>query len=396
VIDWRLVPLGDVAEEVTVGFVGSMTSHYRDEGIPFLRSQNVKSHRVDPEGMLRVSPTFHRSILKSRLRPGDVVTVRTGVPGTSAVIPDWLPEANCADLVVTRPGPRLDPRWLSYYLNSAADGYINSRLVGAVQQHFNVGEAKSMRLLLPPLPEQRAIAEVLGALDDKIAANSLMSWTADELASALFQRAAVRSEREEKLGALATIVLGGTPDRARPDYWAEAPGVAWVASGKANEARIHRPTEWISDLGLRESSAKLMPVGATVVAITGATLGQVGRLEIEAAGNQSLVGVWADMPDLNDWLHFAVRHSIGVLVSRATGGAQQHVNKNDVANLRVPVPAPAVLREFGTAARPLLQLAAAADRESLSLAELRDTLLPALMDGSIRVRDAIATAGEVL
>ena len=92
--------------------------------------------------MKYIGRPFHDQLRKSALHPGDVVTVRTGKPGTTAVVPDSWGETNCADLVIIRPGPELDSRWLSYYINGAVSGFISSRLVGAVQQHFNVGAAK--------------------------------------------------------------------------------------------------------------------------------------------------------------------------------------------------------------------------------------------------------------
>lgn len=115
-----------------------MASEYVSTRVPFLRSLNVRPHRIDTTDLRYISPDFHARLEKSGLRPGDVVTVRMGVPGQSAVVPLWLADANCSDLVVTRPGPELNAYWLSYYLNWITSTHIASQLVGAVQQHFNV------------------------------------------------------------------------------------------------------------------------------------------------------------------------------------------------------------------------------------------------------------------
>src|SRR4051812_13884818 len=115
-----------------------MTSEYRDDGIAFLRSQNVKPHRIDMEDVKYIGEEFHRRLSKSRLSPGDVVVVRTGKPGTAAVIPEWLKDANCADLVIVRPGDGLHPQFLAYFVNAVAHHHVYAHMVGAVQQHFNV------------------------------------------------------------------------------------------------------------------------------------------------------------------------------------------------------------------------------------------------------------------
>lgn len=121
---WREVFLGDVATEITVGFVGSMATEYVEAGIPFLRSLNVDALRIKRREMKFISPEFHQRISKSRFTPGDVVMVRTGKPGACASIPNWLPEANCSDLVIVRCGKEIDHRFLAYYVNTAANEHI--------------------------------------------------------------------------------------------------------------------------------------------------------------------------------------------------------------------------------------------------------------------------------
>ena len=186
--DWPLVLLGDVAAEVTVGYVGPMAHEYLPAGVPFLRSQNILPYRLELTDVIRIPPEFHRKLSKSALHPGDVVVVRTGKPGTAAVIPEDLGEANCADFVIIRTGPRLNPRFLAYKLNSkAGQEFVDSRLVGSVQKHFNVGHARGLRFPLPPLGEQKRIAAALGALDNKIDLNRGMNRTLEEMARALFK-----------------------------------------------------------------------------------------------------------------------------------------------------------------------------------------------------------------
>lgn len=185
--DWPEVRLGDVASELTVGYVGPMASEYVALGIPFLRSLNVEPFQINKEDLKFIGREFHERLHKSALSPGDVVIVRTGKPGTAAVIPEWLKVANCSDLVVVRPGPNVDARFLVYFINGAATHHIFSHTVGAVQQHFNVGSAKELPIPLPPLAEQRAIARVLGALDDKIELNRRLNRSLEELAQAVFR-----------------------------------------------------------------------------------------------------------------------------------------------------------------------------------------------------------------
>jgi type I restriction enzyme S subunit len=184
---WPRLRLDALAREITVGHVGSMANQYCVAGVPFLRSLNVQRLRLSLEDVKYIDTAFHSKLSKSRLRPGDVVIVRTGSPGTCAVIPPWLEDANCSDLVIVRPADALLPHYLAYFMNSLASDHVSAHTVGAVQQHFNVGSARELLIPLPPLPEQRAIAHILGTLDDKIELNRRTNETLEAMARALFK-----------------------------------------------------------------------------------------------------------------------------------------------------------------------------------------------------------------
>jgi type I restriction enzyme S subunit len=164
--------LGNYCRRVTVGHVGPMKDRYQGSGIPFLRSQNVRPFQIELDGVAFIDEAFDSELVKSRLVPGDVAVVRTGYPGTAAVIPSSLPISNCADLVIIRPGPDLNPHYVTAFLNSnLGKRMIAGNLVGAAQKHFNVGAAKRVAIPLPPLTEQERFAarvDLLRALSDKL------------------------------------------------------------------------------------------------------------------------------------------------------------------------------------------------------------------------------------
>jgi len=186
---WEWTHVSDVVEKVTVGFVGSMKEQYRDSGVPFLRCQNVRVNRYEPVGLTFISGEFHRSIVKSTLRPGDVVVTRSGNVGVTCVIPDNLPEANCSDLVIVKRPIALIPSFLSYFINSIAAGQIEAKTVGIALTHFNTQSVAQITVALPPLAEQRRIVakvDQLLALVDQLETQLAASCaTAANLLSAL-------------------------------------------------------------------------------------------------------------------------------------------------------------------------------------------------------------------
>jgi type I restriction enzyme, S subunit len=154
---WAWTRIANAAERVTVGFVGPMKDHYVDDGVPFLRSQNVRANRFRSDGLISISRAFHQAIRKSALAPGDVVVVRSGNVGTACVIPPSVPEGNCSDLVVVKKPHAVLPDYLCFYLNSLAARHVEEGSVGVALTHFNTKSVATMPLPLPPLGEQRRI-----------------------------------------------------------------------------------------------------------------------------------------------------------------------------------------------------------------------------------------------
>ena len=156
--EWQKMVFDEACDEITVGHVGKMADAYRDSGIPFLRSLNVRPFKFNRNELRYISEEFHRTIIKSRLRPGDVAVVRSGSPGQCCVIPDELLEANCSDLVIVRPKKSLLPKFACIFINAeTSQAHVRSVQVGVAQQHFNVGSMKETPLLLPSLKEQAEI-----------------------------------------------------------------------------------------------------------------------------------------------------------------------------------------------------------------------------------------------
>ena len=195
---WRRTTFDRICSDITVGFVGKMSDQYRPDGVPFLRSQNVRPFRFDPRELRYISPEFHRSIAKSTLRPGDVVIVRTGAPGQCCVVPPELTEANCSDLVIARPSAELDSRFAVVFINSeTSQSFVKSEQVGVAQAHFNVGSMKRAPIELPPVPEQREIARRIGELFAMVARIEERLTTARRVATRLTASVLAKAFRGE-------------------------------------------------------------------------------------------------------------------------------------------------------------------------------------------------------
>ena len=172
---WAWTNFDHCSWEITVGHVGPMKDRYVDSGVSFLRSQNVRPLRFDPKGLVFVQPDFHASLRKSALYGGEILVTRSGAnTGDCCVYPVIAGEANCADLVVTRPLSGLLPDYGAIYVSSPdAQARIGLNETGMAQPHFNIRAMRVKPFPLPPLAEQQEIVrrvDALFALADKIEA----------------------------------------------------------------------------------------------------------------------------------------------------------------------------------------------------------------------------------
>ncbi len=158
-VEWQVKRSVCVCNEIVVGIVIRPAQYYREDGIPALRSANVRENRIDPSPLVYISATDNARLRKSQVRHGDLVTVRTGYPGTTAVIPSEFDGCNCVDIVISRPNPKkVRSQYLSLWVNSDyGKRQIHEGQGGLAQQHFNVGEMKSLLIKVPMLDEQEHI-----------------------------------------------------------------------------------------------------------------------------------------------------------------------------------------------------------------------------------------------
>jgi type I restriction enzyme S subunit len=414
--EWKEVCLEDVAEEVTVGHVGLMASEYVADGVPFLRSQNVEPLRVNDADLKFITPAFHQRLRKSALAPGDVVIVRTGAPGTCAVIPSSLPIANCSDLVIVRCGPELDPRFLAYYVNSVAAHHVDSHLVGAVQQHFNVGSARKMLMHLPTAHEQRAIAQILGTLDDKIELNRRMNETLESIALALFKSwfvdfNPVRAKAKGRASDLPTPLADLFPASFEDSELGQIPK-GWEAGAVDDTFNLTMgqspPGETYNEIGeglpffqgradftfrfpthrvYCTAPTRLAKAGDTLVSVR-APVGDINLAAEDCAIGRGVAAV-RHKTGGRSFTYYSMRSLEKDFAKfEAEGTVFGSINKKDFHNLACIIPGPRVVSVFEKLAGRLDDRIERSEREASTLAALRDTLLPKLISGEVRVKDA--------
>lgn len=167
---WKVKRLRHISPAITVGVVVNPSTYVTDEGVPFLYGSDITEDGIRPDGARRLPAEVSRGELaKTCLKAGDVLTVRVGAPGVTAVVPPELEGANCASVMLVRRSPTFESALLAYMMNSPIGRYQVALVqYGAAQEQFNISHAVDFWFPVPPAEEQLAIVEYLGHQIDKL------------------------------------------------------------------------------------------------------------------------------------------------------------------------------------------------------------------------------------
>jgi len=166
--DWEVKPLHELADKIMVGIASAATHAYRERGVVMFRNQNIKPGYLDDSDVLYIAEEYENTYRNKRLRSGDLLTARTGYPGTTAIVPEQYEGAQSFTTLITRPCPTLiDSRYLCCFINSSAgQTYFEQNQIGGGQKNVNAGSLQHLLVPLPPTKaEQEAIARALGDVD---------------------------------------------------------------------------------------------------------------------------------------------------------------------------------------------------------------------------------------
>lgn len=399
---WVEVRLKEMCERITVGHVGSMSGEYKESGIPFLRSLNITPFRLSFDNLKFIDENFHQKLKKSTLRPGDVAVVRTGYPGTACVVPESLPESNCSDLVIVRPGKDLNPYFLAAIFNSTfGKDLVGGNLVGAAQQHFNITVAKELKLRFPPRSTQDKIAAVLSSYDDLIEKNrrriELLEQVAEELYREWFVRfrfpgyQQVKFEKTvpqgwelKKLGDLCHLIKRGIA----PKYSDDSPKLVinqrCIRNGGVDlsAARQH---------DTKVPAEKIIQHADVLINSTGVgTLGRVSIIEFEPDNltcDTHVTICRADSKKVSPYFFACTvarleQHFENLAVG-STG--QTELGKDDIAKVKILLPPADLQTEFAKRISSFWMIKISLTETLKNLAEQRDQLLTRLISGKLLV-----------
>ena len=425
------ISVGEVAAPIKNALVGGPfgsdlgSSDYVPSGVPVIRGQNLSNGKFVGGEFVFVTEEKADKFKANLARPGDLVFTQRGNAvlhgGQVAIVPDrpfdrYL--VSQSQMKLTPDRTKVDPRFL-YFTFTSADyrHYLRSNAVVTGVPHINLRLLREYPLSLPPLPEQKAIAAVLGALDDKIELNRQMNATLEAMARALFQSwlvdfDPVHAKAEGRLPAgLDEPTAALFPAEFQDSELGEAPR-GWrvgtlgevatnprrgvdadeISGATAYIGLEHMPrrcialSEWDTAEDL-ESNKSEFKQGEILFGKLRPYFHKVGIAPLNGVCSTDILVIRPAEPD---WFGFVLGHISSIeLVNHtdamSTGTKMPRTKWKDIADFDVVLPSPAIAAAFTRLVEPAVQRIIANIHQTRTLATLRDTLLPKLLSGDLKV-----------
>ena len=356
------------------------------------------------------------------MKKGDIITPLTeqaiGLLGSTAIIPEddkYIQSQDIAKIICNE--DLLCPSFAFYLISSDA---VKKQLSAAAQQtkirHTSPDKIKDCTVWIPDLPTQEKIGRILSDIDSKIALNRAINQNLEALAKQLYDYwfvqfdfpneegkpykssggAMVWNEKLKreipvgwesyKIKELATTYSGGTPLSSKKEYYEDG-CIPWINSGEVNSSFITSTSNYISKMGLENSSAKMYPNNTILVALYGATAGKVSLLTFEACSNQAVCGVIMNSLSMTNYTRFYLNSLFDYFVMLSTGSARDNISQETIKNTWILKPEEKILVSFNQLIDNTTQMVIANLKETENLTKQRDELLPLLMNGQVSLRN---------
>ena len=408
-MSWEKVKLGDLYE-VHNGL--SKGGKFFGSGYPFLSFSTVFNNWFIPQNIKDLVQSTDKEQESYSIKKGDVFITRTSETadelGMSCVALKDYPQATyngfCKRLRPIKSSYEVNPRYIGYYLRTSDFRGKFLGLSGTMTTRASLKneDLLAMEILLPPLKEQKRIADILSAYDNLIENNQKQIKLLEETAQRLYKQWFIDlrypgHETTPIVDGLPegwsitkiqdvcdNIGAGGTPSRSQKAFWQDG-NIDWFKTQELCDCWLFESSEKISEEGLKRSAAKMFPASSILMAIYASpTLGRLGILTKEACSNQAALCLQADESKVsNYWLYLKLFELRNRFNSIARGAGQQNISGIIVKETEITLPAYSVMENFTEMVKPFFEKQRTLQLQNISLTQTRDRLLPKLMNGGV-------------
>ena len=361
-------------------------------GVPLITAKIIKNGTIlRPQEYIALD-YYDEWMRRGIPKKGSVVFTTEAPLGEVAQIKTGERLAFAQRVIILEPNPNvLSPNYLLYALqDKVLQERIKARATGTTVIGIKASELKKVVIDLPPVDIQRSISSILRSFDDKIELNQKINENLERQAQAFFQELFKDNASADWLTGtindLGTVIGGSTPSKAKPEYYTDH-GIAWITPKdlSVNKSKFitHGETD-ITELGLKNSSATIMPEG-TVLFSSRAPIGYIAIAAGEVTTNQGFKSVVPKQEIGTAYVYYFLKNNLSIIEGMASGSTFKEVSGGTMKSVPAVIPDAKTLAEFNAFCIPVFAQQQLLEEQNRSLIALRDSMLPELMAGKIDV-----------
>ena len=411
---WPLTTLEDPAFETINGL-------WKGKAEPFVRAKVIRNTNFRNDGILDFEDVADleveaRSLLKKKLVKGDIIIERSGGGPKQPVgrvclfdihTTDNFSLSNFTTALRILDRKRFLPRFVCYYLLYLYRSGYTENLQRATTGIRNLDFSSYLKteIPVPDLDEQIKISSILWKIQQAIAVETDLIRVSRELKAAVMRKLFTaglngEAQKETEIGLLpvsweikelrefVTIKSGGTPSREKPEYW-NGGTIPWVKTGEVNYCIIEDTGEYITELGMENSAAKIFPKGTVLMAMygQGVTRAKVALLGLDATTNQACAAIFPDSSVSSVFLYHFLEYQYEKIREMGHGANQKNLNTDIIKAIKCPVPQPDEQTKIAKYLDVLNADLTVREKKSDALKDLFQSTLAKLMSGTICLTD---------
>jgi type I restriction enzyme S subunit len=392
--EWKEVELSAIADVQTGPFGSQLhASDYVPVGVPVIMPNNIGQRlTLNEANMNYITEADATRLARYKVRENDIVFSRRGDVDKCILIDarkaGWFCGTGC--LFARLNSKVVDPTFVAYQFDSPElKNWLRTNAVGTTMPNLNSTILERAPVALPEMPEQRAIASVLSSLDAKIDLLHRQNKTLEAMAETLFRQWFVEEAEEGweegTLGDIMSVQGGTTPSTQNAAFWDGE--YCWTTPRDLSGDQslfLFDTARKLTEEGLKQIGSGLLPVG-TLLLSSRAPIGYTAFAAVPVAINQGYIAINANEGYSNYFIYLWLKANMETVKGHANGSTFQEISKSAFKTIEITIPPKERVEEFDRVVESLFDKVKSNQVQTQNLTKLRDTLLPKLMSGEVRV-----------
>ncbi|MFW2524247.1 restriction endonuclease subunit S [Aliarcobacter butzleri] len=391
---WKVEELGNMNLDISDGNYSSLyptQNEFIEKGIPFIRANNISKNTIIDEDMRFISEDKHAILKKGQLKQNDLLFTNRGIIGQVGIVPDKYIGANInAQIVRINSGNKFTNKYLMYcFLKQELKNQMTKLETGSTLKQLPIRQLKKLNIPIPPLQQQEKIVKVLDLTSNLIEKQKELLEKYDLFLKSKFIEmfgdpiSNPMGWEVVKLDSLGKWQSGGTPSRAKPDFFKG--NIDWYSAGELNQLYTIGSIEKITEEAIQKSSAKIFKENTLLIGMYDTAAFKMSILKKSSASNQAIANLDNDLKITNVlWLYFVFLAYKELYLNSRAGVRQQNLSLSKIKNFETILPPIELQNKFASIVEKIETIKEKENQKLKQMNDLHNSMMNKAFKGEIK------------